>query len=271
MLALGTWDDKVVVVTGAGSGIGRGIARAAARRGATVCVTDVDGERAAAVAAELRADGATAVESTCDVSSDAAVDALREDVHHGCGPVDVVVSNVGVITMGRPEDLGADAWRRLLDVNLLGAIRLTTAFMPDLLERGSGHLVFTASTAGLYPYAFDRLPYAASKAATIAYAEGLALYLAPRGIGVTCLCPGPVTTNIAEQVTVVGDLAGSPRGPALAPVDPDDVGELVAGAVEQGRFLLQTHPDEVRATMMALADDPDGFMRRQLVEMAAAS
>src|SRR6185295_12867675 len=78
------------------------------------------------------------------------------------------------------------------------------AFLPPLLARGSGHVVTTGSTAGLFPYAYDRLPYAASKAAVVALTESLALYLRPRGIGVSCFCPAGVITNIVEQIRVYG-------------------------------------------------------------------
>src|SRR5205823_13949935 len=108
------------------------------------------------------------------------------------------------IAKGLPLEIPIDAWSSIIDINLLGTVRVLRAFLPGLLEQGSGHVVTTGSTAGLFPYAFDRLPYAATKAAVVAFTESLALYLRPRGIGVTCFCPAGVITNIVEEIRVYG-------------------------------------------------------------------
>ena len=106
-----------------------------------------------------------------------------------------------------------DVWQRTIDVNLLSVVRSFHVFLPILLEQGSGHIVNTASTAGLFAYAFERLPYTATKAAVVGVSEALALYLRPKGIGVSCLCPGPVATNIGEQITFHDDVPlNSPLG-----------------------------------------------------------
>ncbi len=89
-------------------------------------------------------------------------------------------------------------------------------FLPHLIAQGRGHVVNTASASGLLAYGFDRLPYVASKHAVVGVSEALALYLAPQGVGVTCLCPSGVITNILEQITVYGEatLAPGPAAPA---------------------------------------------------------
>ena len=140
-------------------------------------------------------------------------------------------------------------------------------YLPGLLEQGSGHIVNTASTAGLYAYSFERLPYSASKGAVIAISEALALYCRPRGIGVTVLCPGPVVTNIAEQVQTFGEL-GTVHGPgSLIPLDPSVVGDQVVDAIRRNVFLLPTHP-EVHTTLVERAQDPEGFIVRQIASLA---
>jgi NAD(P)-dependent dehydrogenase (short-subunit alcohol dehydrogenase family) len=113
--------------------------------------------------------------------------------------------------------------------------------LPGLLAQGSGHLVNTASTAGLLPYGFDRLPYTATKHPVVGLPEALALYLRPRGIGVSCLCPAGVATNIVEQITFYGRPA-PPRGPSYPVVDAATLGELVAAGVAEDRFLILTAP-----------------------------
>ena len=237
--------DAVAVITGAGSGIGRATAHSFVRRGARVVVTDLDPDRAAAVADEL---GEHGVPLGCDVTRLADLEAARELALERFGRVDVVMNNVGVLAVGAVEDIPLEAWERLIDVNLLGVVRSNLVFLPLLLEQGSGHIVNTASTAGLLPYGFDRLPYTATKHAVVGLSESLALYLRPRGIGVSCLCPAGVATNIVEQITFYGEPV-APRGPSFPIVEADAVGELVADGVCEQRFLLLTAPeaaDELR-------------------------
>jgi NAD(P)-dependent dehydrogenase (short-subunit alcohol dehydrogenase family) len=235
----------VAVVTGAGSGIGRAAAHSFARRGTRVVVTDIDGDRAATVAAEL---GDQGVGARCDVTSVADLEAARDLALERFGQVDLVMNNVGVLAVGPVEAIPIEAWERTVDINLFGVVRSNLVFLPLLLDQGSGHIVNTASTAGLLPYGFDRLPYTATKHAVVGLSESLALYLRPRGIGVSCLCPAGVATNILEQITFYGEPA-PPRGPAFPVLDAETVGELVADGVSEDRFLILTAPeaaDELR-------------------------
>ncbi len=229
----------VAVVTGAGSGIGRASARAFARRGGRVVVTDIDAERARLVAEEL---GDQGLAVRCDVTSLDDLQAARDLALDRFGRVDLVMNNVGVLAVGPVEAIPFEAWQRIVDVNLMGVVRSNLVFLPVLLEQGSGHVVNTASTAGLLPYGFDRLPYTATKHAVVGLSESLALYLRPRGIGVSCLCPAGVATNIVEQISFYGD-ATAPRGPSFPVVDAETVGELVAVGVTEGRFLILTAPE----------------------------
>ena len=153
-----------------------------------------------------------------------------------------------MLAVGPVEAIPLEAWERVVDVNLLGVVRSNLVFLPLLLDQGSGHIVNTASTAGLLPYGFDRLPYTATKHAIVGLSESLALCLRPRGVGVSCLCPAGVATNIGEQITFYGEPA-PPRGPAFPVLDAETVGELVAEGIGEGRFLILTAPeaaDELR-------------------------
>ncbi len=133
-------------------------------------------------------------------------------------------------------------------------------FLPGLIAQGSGHVVNTASASGLLSYGFDRLPYLASKHAIVGITEALATYLGPKGIGVTCLCPSGVITNILEGITCYGDAPATPRAPAHRIVSAEDVATLTADAVEQGRFLVLTAP-EVRDELLQRATDIEAYVR----------
>jgi len=254
--------NAVAVITGAGSGIGRAAAHSFANRGVRVVVTDIDETRADAVATEL---GAQGVAARCDVTSLADLEAARDLALERFGRVDLVMNNVGVLTVGSVEDIPFDAWQRVVDVNLMSVVRSNLVFLPLLLAQGSGHVVNTASTAGLLPYGFDRLPYTATKHAVVGLSESLVLYLRPRGIGVSCVCPAGVATNIVEQITFYGE-PKPPRAPSFPILDAETVGELVADGVAQGRFLILTAPG-VAGELRERGTDVDAYLDRLVAEV----
>jgi NAD(P)-dependent dehydrogenase (short-subunit alcohol dehydrogenase family) len=259
-----TLRDKVAVITGAASGIGRAIARALADRGAHIVAVDLDNDGIQALAGELRDQGATVLPQRADVSDPQAFEGIRNAALQRFGRVDIVVNNVGVLTNGLPQDIPVAEWQRILDINLMSVVRSNAAFLPLLLDQGSGHLVNTASFAGLFTYSYDRLPYAATKAAIVQISEGLAIYLRPRNIGVTLLCPGPVLTNIASAVPTFG--GGAPLripGEQFELLDPAQVGELVADAILRNRFFAPTHPQVVEE-LGRRVDDWDSYIDYQI-------
>lgn len=259
--------DAVAVVTGAGSGIGRGTCLAFAQRGARIVVADLNAERADEVVAEIREGGGEAVAVGNDVTEDGALEQLRDAAIEAFGTVDVVMNNVGGMTRGLPEHIPVEEWQRVLDVNFMPMVRSNNVFLPYFIERGHGHIVNTGSFAGLFPYAYDRLPYVAAKAAVVQVSESLRLYLEPKGIGVTLLTPGPVRTNISESFRDFGPPTQTrPPGPEFEFVLPEYVGSRVADAVESDRFWVTTH-DNVVDKLRARANDWDGFLRDQLASM----
>lgn len=254
--------NAVAVITGAGSGIGEACARSFANRGARVVVTDIDAARAERVASDL---GEQAVGLRCDVTSTEDLEAARDLALERFGRVDVVMNNVGLPVFGAVEDIPLEGWERLIDVNLLGIVRSNLVFLPLLIQQGSGHIVNTASIGGLLPYGHDRLPYTTTKHAVVGLTKGLAVHLRSKGIGVSCLCPAQVPTNIAESVTVYGTPTGMPVAPQFPIVEADVVGEQVADAIEAGRFLVLTTP-EVADDLREQGDDMDAYIERVIAD-----
>jgi NAD(P)-dependent dehydrogenase (short-subunit alcohol dehydrogenase family) len=254
-------DSAVAVITGAGSGIGRATALSLSRRGSRIVVTDVDEQRAEAVAREVALGGGEAIAMRCDVSQLSDLEVARDAALDRFGQVDVVMNNVGVMALGPVELIPLDEWQRVIDINLVGIVRSNLVFLPLLLDQRRGHVVNTASLAGLLPYGYDRLPYTTTKHAVVGLSESLALYLRPKGIGVTCLCPAGVATNILEQIRVFGPPT-TPRSPSLPVVDADVVGELVADTITNGGFLALTTP-EVGDELVARARDVDAYLEGQ--------
>jgi NAD(P)-dependent dehydrogenase (short-subunit alcohol dehydrogenase family) len=257
------------VVTGGGSGIGRAIAAELATRGAQVMVTDLDDDRAATVAAEIAADGGVAAWQHLDVRSRDDFLTARDRCFDAFGRIDVVVNNVGTMVAGRPEQIPAEEWARLLDVNVLGIVRSNEVFLPILMQQGHGHVVNTASTAGIIVYSYDRTPYAASKAAVMMLSQQLSVYLRPYGVGVSCLCPAGVMTNIVEQIRPVGEQLPM-RAPHLPIVEASVAGTNVADAIESRAFLVLT-TNEVRDELRRVGDDLDAYLREREVWMHEAA
>jgi NAD(P)-dependent dehydrogenase (short-subunit alcohol dehydrogenase family) len=255
--------DAVAVVTGGASGIGRATVRELARRGAQVVVADVHEDRLEEVRVEIEEMGGRVLTVRCDVAYDDQVEHLRHEALEEMGRVDIVMNNAGVVAMGPPERMTTADWDWILQVNLYGVIRGVRAFLPHMLERGSGHIVNTASLAGLFAYAWDSVPYITGKFAVAGFTEALALYAKPLGVGVSLVCPGLVDTNLGETARFVGvdDPSAWVKEIQLPPaVAPEEVATRVCDAVAEDRFLVLTADDHVKERVRQRAADHDRFV-----------
>ena len=261
---------KVAVITGGASGIGRGTALELARRGSDIVVADVNDERIAEVGVEVEALGRRYLGVHCDVALDADVERLRDEALAAMGQVDIVMSNAGVVMMGPIEGLSMAEWDWILQINLYGVIRTVRAFLPHLLERGSGHLVNTSSVAGMYAYAWDHPTYITAKFGVTGFTEALALYVKPLGLGVTLLTPGLIETNIGDNARFGGldDVSRWMGEMDLEPpMQPDEVGRLVADAIRDDRYHLVTHPDHTLPMFQERGRDLDAFVDAQITRL----
>jgi NAD(P)-dependent dehydrogenase (short-subunit alcohol dehydrogenase family) len=231
-------DGAVCVVTGGGNGIGAALARRFAAAGAAgVVVVDLDGDGAERVARSLPGDRGVALAG--DVTDEALHEEAVRLAEARFGPVDLYASNAG-IGAGAGLEAPLETWDAVWRVNVLAHVLAARAVLPSMLERGHGWLLQTASAAGLLTNLGDA-SYTATKHAAVGLAEWLSATYRHRGIGVSCLCPMGVDTDLLRRATegVAGNVVTS-AGEILSP---EVVADRVVEAVAAERFLVLPHPE----------------------------
>ena len=251
---------KIAVITGGASGIGRAVAERAAAEGMKIVLADIEEATLEATARSLSDSGAEILAVVTDVSDASSVEALRDRTLAKYGAVHLVHNNAGVSAGGPIWAVSEADWKWVLGVNLWGVIHGIRAFVPVLLAQGEGHVVNTASMAGLTSTPLFG-PYCATKHAVVAMSEVLYrdLRLVGSNVGVSVLCPGFVRTAIAESgrnrpawaPSAPPDAAAEPVRARVAQlvadgIDPSVVAASVLDAVTANRFYVLTHP-ELRA------------------------
>ena len=233
--------DRVVVVTGGGSGIGEALARAAAGAGARhVVVADLDGVQAERVAADVHGTGVA-----LDVRDEDAIRRLVDETETAHGPIDLFVSNAGFVTAAGLEDSNA-AIQRMWEVHCMAHIYAARAVVPSMIARGEGYLLNTASAAGLLTQ-IGSLAYSITKAAAVSIAEWLAISHHHQGIRVSVLCPQAVATNILANSPDHRDGDSTDLDSGVASADgvltPEQVAQVCLDAIREERFLVLPHPE----------------------------
>lgn len=259
---------SAALLFGGAKGIGRAVAQEWARRGARLAIADIDEAAAWATAAEIEAAGGSAIGLAANVLLDDSVTAAVYAAEAAFGGIDVLLNNVGGMLNGHPEDIPFAEWQRMMDLNYFAVVRGVQAVLPKFLARGSGHIVNTASFAGLYPYAASRMPYAAAKAAVISLSQNLALYLEPQGIRVTCLMPGPVLTGVLDTMTSwTPDCPMRGPGADLELMLPEDVALALSDGMRDGRVLIPSDPT-AWDIVGRWAASPDDFINAKSQDVA---
>ncbi|XOV83212.1 MAG: SDR family NAD(P)-dependent oxidoreductase [bacterium] len=244
--------DKVAVITGGADGIGLGIAHRCRAAGAQVLIADVNAETVATLSNQSGYHGLV-----CDVSKDEDVARMRTAAQ-ALGEVSLVVANAGIAVGGRFEQIPMTEWQRLFEVNVFGVVRTIQAFLPDLMSRGSGRVVVTGSSAGLFTSGGMDAPYTASKYALRGMAHALANYGKSGGVSVHYLAPR-LTDTVFPKSAVAWGRRGSRVTSDRALGDDFDSVDAVVDALFNGmqdnRFLISLTPD-TRERLMGYADDP---------------
>lgn len=262
-------DGAVATVTGAASGIGRACALAFAQQGADIVISDIRDEAGMQVVAEVEALGRKARYVSCDVSEQEQVESLVGASISWQGHCDVFMSNAGIGMGGAPHMIPMEEWDRILAINLHSHIWAVREILPHMLERGSGHLVHTASSAGTLGFA-QLIPYCVTKFGVVGLAESLAMYVRDRGLGVSVICPLLVATNIFERSTNFPeepvDEATQAKLDEFAQrmmtdggIPPEQVADDVVTAVRENHLYVFPHP-ELKDMIDNKWKDPDAWI-----------
>ena len=195
------FQDKVAIVTGGGSGIGQALCEELAKRSSRVIVADIKLEEAERVASNIAKSGGVARASLLDVTNERDVVSLVNETVSSYGHLDYMFNNAGIAIGGDARDLTTEQWHEVLDVNLNGVLYGTLAAYRVMLKQASGHIVNTASAAGLFPDPSDA-PYCTSKHAVVGLSLSLRFEGADLGVRVSVVCPGLVRTNIYQNMVV---------------------------------------------------------------------
>ena len=231
--------DRLCVVTGGGSGIGKALCeRFRSDSARHIVVVDRDGDNAASVA-----DAVGGQAETVDVGVEAEMTDMLERIETDHGPIDVLCNNAGIASGGDPLTTPIDEWQRQWDINVMAHVFAIRAVLPGMLARGEGHILHTASMAGILT-SHGNAPYATTKHAVVGLAEWMSITYHDRGIRSYLLAPlGVRTPMLGDQAD--SEWARSAAGPLK---EPEEVAQQVTDAFDQERFLILT--DEIAQTWM---------------------
>jgi NAD(P)-dependent dehydrogenase (short-subunit alcohol dehydrogenase family) len=245
-------DPRLVVVTGAGSGIGRAIAERYGRLGAQVIVADIDETTAEETVAGIEVGGGRAYARRLDVTDATAWEGFAAGVRDDHGVPDVLVNNAGVLISGSFLHHSAEDWERIVAVNLIGVVHGCRAFGSQMVARGEGGQIVNIASAAAFVPLRSAPAYAVTKAAVLMLSECLRIEFASAGVGVTAICPTVIRTNIARNGAVAGvdaDVAerlvelSANLQDRFAWTSPDKVARAVARSVARNWAIVPVNPD----------------------------
>lgn len=237
-----SFEGKVAFVTGGASGIGAALSRELARRGARVVIADRQSELAGEVVESIRSNGGEAESVELDVTDFQAFRARVDDVFSRYGTLDLLFNNAGIGIGGEVKNMEIDDWNRILDVNVHGVINGVQAVYRRMIEQGHGHIVNTASAAGLGPTPLS-VAYSATKYAVVGLSQSLRAEAATEGVKVSVICPGVIRTPILEGGRYGKIIGFDAKGlvdmwEMVRPMDVDVFARKVLNQVEKNRNII---------------------------------
>ena len=243
--------DKVVVITGGSGGIGRAMAQAFLREGAKgICLADLNETTTKQTALEIDPSGERCVGMQCDVTSESDIKALADATKEKFGPIDLFCSNAGAGAGGLLTEAEDAIWQNQWELHVMSHLYAARAVLPDMINRGSGYLLNTASAAGLLA-ALGSGPYTVTKAAAVKLAEFISITHGEEGIKVSVLCPQGVNTAMAPKSKGDGQTDGI--------IEPEALADVVVETIREERFYVLPHP-EVKEYVRRKGEDVDRWL-----------
>jgi NAD(P)-dependent dehydrogenase (short-subunit alcohol dehydrogenase family) len=231
--------DKVAIVTGGASGIGQAVCEELGRRGTIVVAADVNSEGAEQVAAGISAGGGQAEAAYLDVTQSDQIQKLIDQTASKHGRLDYMFNNAGIATLGEVRDMTPEQWDRIIQINLMGVVYGTTAAYSLMVKQGFGHIVNTASQAGLYPVALTT-SYALTKHGVVGLSTSLRAEGAGLGVKVSVICPGPVASRIVDDATRLGEYEKDvfAEVPSFMLMDAPKAARVILNGVARNRAII---------------------------------
>lgn len=224
--------DKVVIITGASSGLGAAAAKHLAALGATVVLAARRAERIEGLAKEIQENGGRALAGAVDVTVAEQVKGLVDKAFEQFGRVDVILNNAGIMPLSPMDRLNIDEWNAMIDVNIKGVLNGIAAVLPYMKEQKSGQIINTSSVAGHKIFNGSAV-YSATKFAVRALTEGLRMEVKPYNIRTTIVCPGAVKTELLEHITEADIQQANKDYVGEVGISPDSFARVVAFAINQ--------------------------------------
>lgn len=244
--------NRVAFVTGGAQGIGKGISETLGAQGFRVAVADLNIEAAEATAAEINAAGGEAIAVRVDVTDTASVQSAVKEVSAQLGPIEIAVNNAGWDDFMKFLDTTEEFWDRVLEINFKGALRVTQAVVPGMIERGFGRVVNVGSDAGRVGSSLEAV-YSGAKGGIIAFTKTLAREVATKGVTANTVCPGPTDTPALRK---------------FASNSGDDADKVLAGMTRAVPMKRLAKPSDVAAAVAFFASDASEYVTGQTLSVS---